>query len=124
MLVRALRLDDGFGAVEARLSDAAGLADPNQLREASRRHKELAPIVERYRAYQARLDDLEAARTLFSESTGDDRESLVAVRLRDLETRLIALPAVVGAVLSLATPDEPSLACRLGFTRGRRRLPS
>ncbi|MEO5898984.1 MAG: cation transporter [Ilumatobacteraceae bacterium] len=42
--------------------------------------------------------------------TGDDRESLVAVRLRDLEARLVALPAVVGAVLSLATPDEPSLA--------------
>ncbi len=42
--------------------------------------------------------------------TGDDRESLVAVRLRDLEARLIALPAVVGAVLSLATPEEPSRA--------------
>jgi peptide chain release factor 1 len=76
VLERLTSLDDEFRAVEARLSDPAVLADPNQLREASKRHKELAPIVERYRAYRARLDDLEAAKSLFSESTGDDRESM------------------------------------------------
>nr|WP_240188408.1 cation diffusion facilitator family transporter [Nakamurella flavida] len=41
--------------------------------------------------------------------TGDDRESHLAVRLRDLEARLVRTPAVVGAVLSLSAPDEPSL---------------
>jgi len=40
---------------------------------------------------------------------GDDTESHVAVRLRALEGRLCASPAVVGAVLSLSAPDEPSL---------------
>ena len=42
--------------------------------------------------------------------TGDDTESHVAVRLRALEARISESPAVVGAVLSLSTPDEPSLA--------------
>jgi|SRR5262245_17439450 len=41
--------------------------------------------------------------------TGDDTESHVAVRLRALEGRMCASPAVVGAVLSLSAPDEPSL---------------
>jgi divalent metal cation (Fe/Co/Zn/Cd) transporter len=41
--------------------------------------------------------------------TGDDRESILAVRLRDLEARLTDLPPVVGAVLSLSAPDEESL---------------
>jgi cation diffusion facilitator family transporter len=41
--------------------------------------------------------------------TGDDTESHVAVRLRALEARLMASPAVAGAVLSLSAPDEPSL---------------
>jgi cation diffusion facilitator family transporter len=41
--------------------------------------------------------------------TGDDTESNVAVRLRALEARLDASPAVAGAVLSLSAPDEPSL---------------
>lgn len=39
--------------------------------------------------------------------TGDDVESHVAVRLRTVEARLTASPAVVSAVLSLSAPDEP-----------------
>src|SRR5579862_4930289 len=41
--------------------------------------------------------------------TGDDAESHVAVRLRALETKISASPAVAGAVLSLSAPDEPGL---------------
>jgi cation diffusion facilitator family transporter len=41
--------------------------------------------------------------------TGDDTESHLAVRLRALEARITASPAVVGTVLSLSAPDEPSL---------------
>jgi cation diffusion facilitator family transporter len=41
--------------------------------------------------------------------TGDDVESHVAVRLRALEDRMTASPAVAGAVLTLSAPDEPSL---------------
>jgi cation diffusion facilitator family transporter len=40
---------------------------------------------------------------------GDDTESHVAVRLRALEAKIAASPAVAGAVLSLSAPDEPSL---------------
>lgn len=41
--------------------------------------------------------------------TGDDVESHVAVRLRALEAKISASPAVAGAVLSLSAPDEPTL---------------
>jgi cation diffusion facilitator family transporter len=41
---------------------------------------------------------------------GDDPESNVAVRLRALEAKIAASPAVAGAVLSLSAPDESSLA--------------
>lgn len=40
---------------------------------------------------------------------GDDTESHLAVRLRALEARISASPAVAGAVLSLSAPDEPTL---------------
>jgi cation diffusion facilitator family transporter len=40
---------------------------------------------------------------------GDDTESQAAVRLRAVEARLSASPAVARAVLSLSAPDEPSL---------------
>ena len=41
--------------------------------------------------------------------TGDDVESHVAVRLRALEAKMSASPAIVGAVFSLSAPDEPTL---------------
>jgi cation diffusion facilitator family transporter len=41
--------------------------------------------------------------------TGDDTEAHLAVRLRALEARITESPAVVGAVLSLSAPDEPTL---------------
>jgi hypothetical protein len=41
---------------------------------------------------------------------GDDAESHVAIRLRALEAKISASPAVAGAVLSLSAPDEPSLS--------------
>ena len=41
--------------------------------------------------------------------TGDDPEPRLAVRLRALEARITASPAVAGAVLSLSAPDEPTL---------------
>jgi hypothetical protein len=41
--------------------------------------------------------------------TGDDTESHLAVRLRALEAKFCASPAVAGAVLSLSAPDEPTL---------------
>jgi cation diffusion facilitator family transporter len=41
--------------------------------------------------------------------TGDDTESHVALRLRALEAKITASPAVAGTVLSLSAPDEPSI---------------
>jgi cation diffusion facilitator family transporter len=41
--------------------------------------------------------------------SGDDTESHLAVRLRALEARITASPAVAGTVLSLSAPDEPTL---------------
>jgi cation diffusion facilitator family transporter len=76
-------------------------------------------------AIQALLDEPEVARVTYLrlevvgprmvfvvgdvDLTGDDTESHLAVRLRALEAKISASPAVVGAVLSLSAPDEPAL---------------
>jgi cation diffusion facilitator family transporter len=41
---------------------------------------------------------------------GDDTETHVAVRVRELENRIRATPAVAGVLLGLSAPDEPTLA--------------
>ena len=57
----------------ARLSDPAVLADRNQLREASKRHKELDAIVGPYRAYRSALDDLATAKEMLGDASPDER---------------------------------------------------
>ena len=76
MLERLAALEDEFTAVEAELSDPAVLADPAQLRRASKRHKDLGAVVSRYRAYRSRTEDLEAAKEMLAEATGEDREAM------------------------------------------------
>ena len=76
MLERLAGLEEEFRAVEERLGDPDVLGDPARLRDISRRYKELGPIVAAYTAYKARLDDLDAAREMFAEATGDDREAM------------------------------------------------
>ena len=84
----------------------------------------VAPRV-RAAAIQALLDAPEVARVTYLwleivgprmilvigdvDLTGDDAESHLAVRLRALEARISASPAVAGTVLSLSAPDEPTL---------------
>ena len=75
-LERLQDLEGEYDAVEAQLADPAVLADPHQLRDASRRHKQLTPLVTAYRRYVARQADLDAAHELLSEATGDERELL------------------------------------------------
>jgi cation diffusion facilitator family transporter len=45
--------------------------------------------------------------------TGDDTEPHLALRLRALEKRIDASPAVAGTVLSLSAPDEPTLVAEV-----------
>ncbi len=62
--------------MERRLSDPAVLADPHQVRDTSKRYKELGPVVETSRRYRRALDDLAAAKEMLPDADGEDREML------------------------------------------------
>lgn len=76
MLDRLAGLEKEFEEVVASLSDATVLGDQRKLRDASRRHKQLAPIVQAYRQYRSAHDDLAAAQEMLIEVSGDEREML------------------------------------------------
>lgn len=53
--------------------------------------------------------------------TGDDREGALSIRLRRLEARLEANDSIEDAILTLSTPDEPSLIPTASSGRPARR---
>jgi peptide chain release factor 1 len=100
VLERLSAIENEYEQVEARLGDADVLGDPALLRQVNQRYRDLTPLVEAIRAYRGRLDDLAAAKEMFSDATGDDRESMRAeingadADIADLEERikLLLLP--------------------------------
>ncbi len=74
MLERVDDLEREFADVEARLADPDVFADQARYAVLARRHKELEAIVTRARELRSRTGDLELAKQLLSESSGDDRE--------------------------------------------------
>jgi peptide chain release factor 1 len=78
VLDRLADLEHEFVAAEAQLADPALIADQSAYTEVARRYRDLESIVVRYRELQGRTDDLEVAREMLRESSGDDRETMRA----------------------------------------------
>src|SRR6476646_3031079 len=100
MLERLADLEREYEEVLKQLADPAVIGDQRALRDVSRRHKELEPIVQRYRKYRAALDQVAEAKEMLGDSSGEDREfwrSLVEeneatiARLED-ELKVLLLP--------------------------------
>jgi peptide chain release factor 1 len=100
MLDRLDGLEREFIEVEARLADPEVFADQSRYTELARRHKELDAIVSRARQLRSRIADLELAKQMLSESSGDDREFARAeadtasgdIERLESELRLLLLP--------------------------------
>src|SRR5207302_9146 len=90
MLERLADLEREYDDVLARLADPEVIGDQRALRDESRRHKQLQPIVTRYREYRGALDDLADAKEMLGQSSGDDREIWRAM-VDEIEARVAAL---------------------------------
>ncbi len=98
MLERLQGLEEEYDAVVRRLSDPAVLTDQAALREASRRHKALEPIIEAYHEYRQALDDLATAKEMLPDAEGEDREMLRA-EVDSAEGRIAAVEEELKALL-------------------------
>jgi peptide chain release factor 1 len=102
------RLDDlerEYDAVLIQLSDPDVISNPRRLRDVSRRHKELAPIIEAYREYRSAGDDLGAAREMLPDAGPDDREMLRG-EIDQAEARIAELDARLKVLLLPKDPND------------------
>ncbi len=76
MFERLTGLAKEYDYLEAQLYDPEVVADPRTLREVSKRHRELAPVVAAYRRMVEVHGDIGAAREMLGEAQGDERDML------------------------------------------------
>jgi peptide chain release factor 1 len=105
MLERLADLEREYEDVLTKLADPAVIADQNSLRDVSRRHKELEPIVSRYREYRAALDQLSEAKQMFGDSAGEDREIWRSM-IDDSETQIERLEDELKVLLLPRDPND------------------
>jgi peptide chain release factor 1 len=101
VLERLAALEAEYEQVLSRLADPSIVSDQQALKDTARRHKELEAVVGAYRDLQGATADLEAAREMFQEAGGEEREDARAevdeaeskVARIEEELRLLLLPS-------------------------------
>jgi peptide chain release factor 1 len=88
-----------------KLADPEVIGDQRALRDVSRRHKELEPIVQRYREYRAALDQLSEAKQMFGDASGEDREIWRSM-IDDSETEIERLEDELKVLLLPRDPND------------------
>jgi peptide chain release factor 1 len=71
-------IERDYTELEVSLGSPEVLGDPVRLRDASRKYKQLTPLIECIRALRQATGDAEAAKELMAETAGEERESFRA----------------------------------------------
>jgi peptide chain release factor 1 len=94
-----------FAEVEAQMSDPAVVQDPSAYQKLAREAKEIAPIVERYRAYKDTLQELAKVQEMVRAEADPELKELAHEEARTLEARRDQL---AGEIPLLLVPRDPN----------------
>jgi peptide chain release factor 1 len=102
---RLAALEQEFEQRQNELADPATSIDPGRLRDVSIRLKELEEVVGAWRGLRAARADLQAARELLDDATGEDRDVL-RLEAEDAQARIEDLQARIPALLIPKDPND------------------
>ena len=103
MLDKLRRLDIHYQDIEARLAAGETYADPALVARLNKEQRELRPVVEAYRSYQRREQDLEEAKELLSDP---DMKELAQEEYRQAKADLEKLEEELKLLLLPSDPND------------------
>jgi len=95
-----------FAEVETRMSDPAVVQDQPAYQKLAREAKEVAPIVERYRAYKDALQELAKVQEMVKAESDPELREMAHEEARALEARRDALDAEIPLLLVPRDPND------------------
>jgi len=98
-------IESRFDEIERQLSDASIASDQNRLRDLGKEHSELAPIVQATREHRRVKGDLDAAREMLKDSTGQDA-AFLREEITGNEERLAKLEHELHEMLVPKDPND------------------
>ena len=94
------------GELEAQMSDPAVVQDPSAYQRLAKESKDVAPVVERYRAYKHTLAELTKVQEMIRVETDPDLKEMAHEELRALSARCDALDAEIPLLLIPKDPND------------------
>jgi peptide chain release factor 1 len=101
---RLQAIEDEYVSLESSLADPAVVGDHAQLRDLSRRYKDMTPVVHCARRLRAAEDDLATARELIEVADEGERKSLLA----EVATLESAIDSAADELRMLLLPRDPN----------------
>jgi len=105
MFDRLAGLETEYAGILGQMGDPTVLGDHRAYTELSKRFKELEPVVLAYREWRSHTDDVEAARGMLAESSGDDRD-FVREQIEESEAEVARLEDELRALLLPRDPND------------------
>ena len=106
MLEKLQAIEDKYREIEARLGDPEILADVGAFQRLSQEHAQLAPVVEKIRAYKKAALEIKETAALLEEPLDDEFRRLAAEELAVLKERREALEKELPALLLPKDPND------------------
>ena len=106
MLEKLQAIEDKYREIEARLGDPEILADVGAFQRLSQEHAQLAPVVEKIRAYKKAALEIKETAALLEEPLDDEFRRLAAEELATLKERREALGKELPALLLPKDPND------------------
>ncbi len=106
MLDRLEGLEREYETVLIQLSDPDVVGDHKRLREVSRRHRDLEPVVAAYRAYRAAEEDLVTAKEMLAEAAAGEDRDMIRSEMEGAEARIAELDERLKVLLLPKDPND------------------
>ena len=106
MLNKLQQAEEKYLHLEASLSDPIIASDPARCAEIAKEYKNLTPIIEKYREYQAAEKTLEEALFLLEDSSDPELRALANEELRDAKAKSEALLKELTVMLLPRDPND------------------
>jgi peptide chain release factor 1 len=87
MLEKLESIEKTYEEISQQMTDPSVIADMTIYTKVTKQHRELEPVVERYRALKKLESDLAGAREILAESNDDEMREMAELELADLEVQ-------------------------------------
>jgi len=106
MFERLATIEKTYEDLTQQMTDPAVISDQSRYTKVAKQHRELEPVVEKYRALRKLDDDIAGAHEILRETTDAEMRELAEVEVADLEARRAAAESELKVLLLPKDPND------------------